>query len=245
MPIVSILIPAYNREEYIETAIRSALDQTFTDIEVLVINDASTDSTGDIAERIAKEDNRLRVIHHPENKYRSGALNTGIANATGTFISILDSDDIYLPTKLEQQVPFLIEHSDIHGVYGDFEILHIGKIETKPTNAVLSVDTVRDNMLAIKNGEDIQPIPQGYIPSCSSLIRKDVFTTVSFDPTLRNMEDYDMWLQILGAGFILKRLPGSTYIYRRHGSQKSSSSERMLLARDTIQGKLKNGTYLK
>jgi len=245
MPLVSIIIPAHNREKYLEVAVRSVLEQTMPDSEILIVNDASTDSTGHIAERLAEKNSRIRVIHHGQNKNRSGALNTGIEHATGNYISILDSDDYYLPDKLERQISFLESHPQSDGVYGDYEILWENTVDTKPANAIASTEHVQERLVAKARGEDINVMPEGYIPSCSVLIRISVFNTIRFDPILRNMEDFDMWLQILGKGFVLTRLPGSTYVYRRHDGQKSSDPERVKIARAAIEEKLRTGAYLK
>jgi len=244
MPLVSIIIPAHNRELYLEKAVRSVLEQTLADLEVIIVNDASTDNTGPIAEQLAQEDTRVRVIHHQENKLRSGAINTGLDTAQGRYICFLDSDDYYLNNKLERQVSFLESHPENDGIYGDYEILLENATETKPANALPSTEGVLTRLIAKAQGEEIEVMPGGYIPSCSILIRSSVFNTIRFDTTLRNMEDLDMWLQILGKGFILTRLPGSTYVYRRHGEQKSGNPEKMKLARALIEEKLLNGSYL-
>ena len=246
MSLVSVIIPAYNCEKYLETAVRSVLEQTVSNSEVLIINDASTDTTGSIADRLAQEDNRIRVIHHEKNKFRSGALNTGLNNANGTYISILDADDYYLADKLERQITFLESHPESDGVYGDLEMLFENVTTTRPAQALSSTENVQEQLIAKANGETLEVMPgtKGYIPSCSVLIRASVFTTIRFDENLRNIEDLDMWLQILGKGFVLTRLPGSTYVYRRHGEQKSNDPERMKRAYAVIDEKMRNGTYL-
>lgn len=249
MPTISVIIPAYNRERYLEESVRSVLTQTFKDIEVLIINDTSTDTTSAIAERLALEDARVKVFHHKENSYRSSALNTGLTHATGIYISFLDSDDYYLTDKLERQSIFLQSHPLIDGVYGDFEILNEPTEPTIFTLGMTSTEKVRERLLEKSGGvisgavEDI--LEREFIPSCSPLIKSSVFNTIRFDTTLRNMEDFDMWLQILGAGFTLTKLAGSTYVYRRHGEQKSSNIQRMNIARTIIENKMQNGTYVK
>ena len=104
-PILSIVIPAYNVAPYIEAAVNSALDQTLRDIEVIVVDDGSTDATPKILDKIqrARGDARLRIIRQP-NGGLSAARNTGIRNARGAFIGFLDSDDIWAPQKAELQV---------------------------------------------------------------------------------------------------------------------------------------------
>lgn len=245
MVTVSVIIPAHNTELYLEAAVHSALDQSVSDLEVLIVNDASTDLTDKVADDLAQRDNRVKVFHHAQNKLRSGALNTGIEHANGQYISILDSDDYYLQDKLERQIAFLTEHPEVDGVYGDFEILFEGADTTTPRTAIASTDQIHKRLVARANGETVDVMPEGYIPSCSALIRKNVFETIRFDESLRNMEDLDMWLQILGSGHTLVRLPGSTYVYRRHGEQKSRNAERMKIAREIIETKMQNGTYLK
>lgn len=245
MPKISILIPAYNREKYLEECVHSALNQTYKDIEIIIINDASTDTTADIAERLAKEDTRIRVLHHKKNKLRSGSLNTGITNATGEYICFLDSDDLYLPNKLQSQVDFLEKNKDTDGVYGDYLYFKEGQEGEKVYTAILEVESVKDRLIRIHNGEDIDPMIKGWIPSCSVLIKSYVFGDIRFDENLTNMEDFDMWLQILGAGFTLVRRPEITYKYRGHDNQKSGNPEKMLAARAIINEKMKNGVYLK
>lgn len=245
MKSVSVLIPAFNRELYLEEAVRSVMNQTYRAVEILIINDASTDSTGAIADRLAQEDSRIRVIHHTENKLRSGALNTGLDEATGDFVSFLDSDDYYLADKLERQVVFLESHPDIDGVYGDYEATPERKNFPNPIKAIASTDAVLEKIKLRANGSAAQPFGDGYIPSCSPLIRTSVFKTIRFDTNLRNAEDLDMWLQILGAGFTLARLPGSTYVYRYHDAQKSRVPGRVSAAVSVIEQKLNTGAYIK
>ncbi|MES2225114.1 MAG: glycosyltransferase family 2 protein [Patescibacteria group bacterium] len=244
MPLVSVIIPAFNREKYLEAAVRSVLAQTLADIEVLIVDDASTDATPAIVDRLAQEDSRVRVIHHAENKYRSGALNTGLDHASGSYISFLDSDDYYLPDKLARQVAFLEAHPESDGVYGDYEVLAEDMADTIPVRAVFSTETIREKLIANAHGEAIEVMPGRFIPSCSVLITSSVFNTIRFDPTLRNKEDFDMWMQILGKGFVFTRLPGSTYVYRRHEDQKSFVSDRITISSEIIEEKIRNGTYL-
>lgn len=101
MPKVSVVVPVYNVEDYVEKCLRSILGQTFTDIEVLAVDDGTKDSSGEICERIAAEDSRLRVIHQ-ENQGLGGARNTGIEAAAGEWLLLVDSDDWLEPGILER-----------------------------------------------------------------------------------------------------------------------------------------------
>lgn len=102
-PLVSVIIPAYNAAAHVETAVRSALDQSYEHVEVIVVDDGSRDRTTDIVGSIAKEDDRVRLITQP-NQGVAAARNAGIRIARGTFIAPLDADDVWFPTKLELQV---------------------------------------------------------------------------------------------------------------------------------------------
>ncbi len=104
-PLISIIIPVYNGESTIERAINSALNQTYRNIEVLVIDDKSTDNTLEVISKI--RDKRLRILKHSENKSGSAARNTGIRNAKGEYIAFLDDDDEALPNRIELQFNML------------------------------------------------------------------------------------------------------------------------------------------
>lgn len=115
MPIVSVIIPAYNQAAFLDQAIQSVLDQTFTDFELIVVNDGSTDNTADVIKRFA--DDRLRYIYQG-NRGLPSARNTGLTSANGKYICFLDSDDAYLPRKLEAQVAHLERNADLDVSYG-------------------------------------------------------------------------------------------------------------------------------
>ena len=119
MPIVSIIMPAFNAEESIAESINSAINQTFPDFELIIIDDGSTDKTYDIAKGFAQTDNRIKVISQI-NSGVSIARNTGINNAIGKYIAFLDSDDLYLDSFLEKMVN-TIESEMYDAVYCGFK----------------------------------------------------------------------------------------------------------------------------
>jgi glycosyltransferase involved in cell wall biosynthesis len=99
-PLVSVIIPAYNRERTIAKAVKSVQLQTYTEWEAIIVDDCSTDGTVQIVKRMAKDDHRIRVIVHSSNRGAQAARNTGIKSAKGTWLSFLDSDDEWLPDSL-------------------------------------------------------------------------------------------------------------------------------------------------
>ena len=113
-PLVSIIIPVYNSAKYISRAIRSAISQTHENIEILVVDDGSTDKTPEIV--TVFEDNRIRLVCQ-EHKGQGAARNNGIRISQGQYLTFLDSDDLYMPDKIEKEVDFLEQNRDYHAVY--------------------------------------------------------------------------------------------------------------------------------
>jgi len=105
MPLVSIIIPTFNRAHTIERALRSVMAQSLQDFEILIVDDASTDSTAAVLAQF--DDARIQYFHHNKNRFAGAARNTGMEAATGKYIAFLDSDDAWLPEKLERQVGLL------------------------------------------------------------------------------------------------------------------------------------------
>jgi len=104
MPAVSVVLPTYNRSQTLERAVRSVLAQSFSDLELIVVDDGSTDDTGKLARDLAGGDKRIRYIRHDTNYGQSRARNTGIEASGGSYIAFQDSDDEWLPDKLKRQV---------------------------------------------------------------------------------------------------------------------------------------------
>lgn len=123
---ISVLMPAYNAERHVLQSVQSVLGQTAGDFELIVVNDASTDRTGEILAGIA--DRRLRIIENPVNLGVVGALNRGMAAATGRYIARLDADDYALPTRFARQRGFLDAHPQTQIVGSDMSVLHRGRI---------------------------------------------------------------------------------------------------------------------
>ena len=116
MPLVSVIMPVYNGEKYLAEAIESILTQTFTDFELIIVDDGSRDNSVQIICSYAEADNRIHFLQHEKNLGQARAQNTGIAAAAGELIAMMDCDDVSLPERLEKQVAFLGTHPNIGGV---------------------------------------------------------------------------------------------------------------------------------
>ena len=116
MPTVSVIIPTYNRALMVKDAIQSVLDQTYSDYEIIVVDDGSTDNTSKVINDLRSHSGKVHYIHQ-ENKGRSAARNIGVHAARGDYIAFLDSDDMFLPEKLRVQVMTLENNLDFGMAY--------------------------------------------------------------------------------------------------------------------------------
>jgi len=186
--IVSVIIPTYNRKLIVESAIRSALDQTLKDFEIIVVDDGSTDGTKEYLESLSLP---IKLISK-ENGGVASARNAGIKEAIGTYIAFLDSDDSWLPTKLEMQVQYLESHPDIPLVYTDEYIEVNGEVLPKTRfERADAGDDIKNNFLL---PGFVQRTP---IHTSAMMIRKSVFEEVGyFNETLKIHEDSELWNRI-------------------------------------------------
>jgi glycosyltransferase involved in cell wall biosynthesis len=218
MPAVSVIMPAYNVARYITTAIESVLTQTFSDWELLIVDDGSTDNTLEIATAYAHRDSRLVVIQQA-NSGISAARNRALANASGSLIAVLDSDDVWLPEFLEKQVRILEDHPDVDIVTGNAWFLgsaRDGQLARPYPDRRPHPDLV--NLLADEESVFIMAV-----------FRRRVYETIGgFDEALRTNEDYDYWLRAAGAGFRFRRNDEPLGRYRRRDDSLSASELRML-----------------
>ena len=112
MAFFSIIIPLYNKERYVENAIKSILKQTITDYEIIIVNDGSTDSSKEIISKYVSD--KIRIIDHQKNKGLSAARNTGIKNATSDYVTFLDADDLWKPNFLQTIKNLISSYPEAH-----------------------------------------------------------------------------------------------------------------------------------
>ncbi len=202
---VSVIIPAYNSGKYIDQAVSSVIEQTFTDWECVIIDDGSKE---DFA-RLTQLDKRVRVIRQT-NAGVAVARNRGIAQSKGEFIAFLDHDDLFLPTKLERQV-HMMEHDPKLGlIHSHFTIID----ENGRQIGTQSPNTSVDFLTMLEYGA---PYPT------NTMLRRSVIDTVGvFDPFFTPSEDQEFFIKVakyFGVGFI----PSVEAAYRVHGSNTSKN----------------------
>jgi glycosyltransferase involved in cell wall biosynthesis len=181
---VSIVIPVYNGANFLRDAIDSALAQTYDDVEVIVVNDGSTD--GGATEGIARSyGNRIRYVDKP-NGGVSSALNAGIRSMTGEWFSWLSHDDRYLPEKVAKQIEFAKAHPEAKIVCCNFEqIDDAGRV----------FDVVREPEAVLRNGREVLDT---WIFGCALLIHRSCFDAAGlFNETNRTTQDLEMWLTLV------------------------------------------------
>lgn len=211
---VSVLIPLFNRASYIEETIKSVLDQDYPDIELIVIDDGSTDGGDQIVEQFAAQ-GLLTLLRHPGrvNKGQAAALNLGLSAVTGEFIAVLDSDDLYVPGKISKQVAFFKQHPEIGLVYGN------GKGIDAAGNVIYDINY--DNRIERSDPNDILLDCYFLLPQ-NSLVRASVYRQVGgFDETLRSGQDHDMLIRLSEKTKIAHQ-PIDSFRYRRHGDSISA-----------------------
>lgn len=229
MPKVSVIMPAYNVARFIEGAIDSVLAQSFTDFELLIVNDGSTDDTLARCQRYA--DARIRIVNQ-ENRGLAGARNSGIREARGAFLAFLDADDLWRPDKLERHVRHLERHTGIGVSYSVSQFMAEDGTPLSMYQAPKLDDVTVEDVLC-RN-----PVGNGSAP----LIRREVFEAIEswddrygstepvfFDPDFRQSEDIECWVRIAATtpwGFA--GLPEPLTLYRLNGGGLSASVDRQL-----------------
>ena len=121
-PVVSVVMPAYNAATYLPNTVQSVLEQSFKDLELLIVDDASSDHTFEVVEKLSATDSRITYIKLDENQGVANARNVGVQHSRGEYVAFLDSDDIWLPDKLKIQLTFMQQHQ-VDFSYCSYEVV--------------------------------------------------------------------------------------------------------------------------
>lgn len=189
-PLVSIIIPVFNGANYLEGTIKSALGQTYQNIEVIVINDGSSDNGA--TEKIAKQFGDQIRYFHQANGGCAAALNCGIAHMKGEYFSWLSHDDLYVPEKISEQIELLKELVNKNSIiYSAYEYIDE---KSNHIDFVFPHETLSSKDLT----NPLMPLLRGLINGCALLIPKKLFVEIgTFDITKRTTQDYALWFDCL------------------------------------------------
>lgn len=192
-PTVSVVMPVYNREKIVGESIESILKQTFQDFEFIIVDDGSTDNTLAVVKKYAEQDSRIKIIVHEKNCGVGCARNTAQRAARGQYLSIMDSDDIAVPTKLETQVQIMTDYPTIVATNGK---------EASFSTEIPMKQNVREYHFSELEKFSVELFFYNWFGNSGAMIRRSfvVKNNIWYDETLAVGEDYDYWLQIVFAG---------------------------------------------
>lgn len=189
MPVISVIIPAYNAERYLEKSLESVLNQTYKDFEIIIVNDGSTDATDRIARNFVAEYPDVIQYFQQSNRGVGAARNTGIAHAKGQYLAFLDADDRWLPQKLQVQIDFMKRNPEYGFSYSDVFAMdddnHCGKrmmMLKHPRSGYIFYDLLKENFVSLP----------------TSLIKKECLqVTGAFceEREIMSAEDHHFWLK--------------------------------------------------
>jgi len=207
MPLISIITPSWNVEGLIGETIASVQAQTFSDWELLIADDCSTDNTAAVIESFAAKDPRVKLIRQPRNGGPALARQAAIEQATGRFIAFLDSDDLWLPTKLERQIAFAREHRAALSYTGFRRINEDGSV----TGRLISVPASLTYDQLLRNTA---------IATLTAMIDRDISGPIAMKN--EGYDDFCLWLDVLRPGHVAYGLNEDLARYRVRGVSVSS-----------------------
>lgn len=198
-PLVSIVIPTYNRANLVRRAIESAINQSYSNLEIIVVDDASADNTEEVINGMG--DSRIRYIRHKTNQ-GAATRNTGILAATGEYVAFLDSDDVWLQDKIEAQLAAIQNQGETDNVvsYTQFEIKKDERVYIEPSRGKDEQEAVAEYLFIYK----------GEIQTSTMMLPRTLILETGFRPELKKHQDLDLSLRLEEKGaqflFVEKKL---------------------------------------
>ena len=233
---VTVVIPAYNAEEFIEDAVKSCFNQTYRPMETIVVNDGSTDATANevriLADALYSSDFELRLIDIGKNMGAANALNVGFSNAKGAYVCWLSADDIFIDReKIKKQIRCMKRTEADWGYFRDFysgantSTARLVKSSYLPRLRILDPLFIRDADLRLA-----MLLFRNPVNGSSVMIKKDCVESYGqFDPSMRNIDaDGDLWMRYSALKLELCALKGASVFLREHEKQTSKRKEHMM-----------------
>ena len=219
-PVLSVLMPVYNAALYLEEAIKSVLNQSFSDFELIVLNDGSTDDSLTITQQFANNDARIVVYDGKQNMGIANVLNTGLGIARGQLIARMDSDDISLPNRYSVQVRYMLEHPDV-------DLCSCGMKQFGESDKLMFYDNSNEEIKF--NAMFFSPILHPTV-----LWRRDKMKSFSYEQEYVPAEDYRLWTKALVNNVSMVNIPDILYLYRVHVAQATQQTERVNIAVEKV-----------
>lgn len=227
-PLVSVIFPVYNSEKFLTEALSSIIEQLYTNIEIIIINDGSTDNSLEIIKSFQKRDHRIKIISR-ENKGLVSSLNEGISNAEGDYIARMDADDISTPDRIYKQLNYILANPSIDILGSNIEYI---------------------NDLSEKIGKSKYPLSNSQIRKAlpfwcclahpTILAKKSVFVAHAQYESKYRSEDYELWLRLRrNKKFQFGNMRESLLKYRLHDSQMTDVKNLKLIVKSNISLKIR------
>ena len=212
--LVSVIMPAYNSEAFIAESIRSVIQQTYQDWELLIIDDASTDDTRKIIGKLYQEDNRIRLLENSANRGTHHTRNKGIKAAQGDFIAFLDADDLWKPEKLQKQLEVLSQEN-YSACFSSYELISEdgAKLQKK--------------IEALPELEYQKLLKANYVGNLTGIYNARVLGKI-YCPEISKRQDWALWLKVIEKGGPMKGIQESLAIYRIRKNSISTNKLEML-----------------
>ena len=211
-PLISVIIPTYNRADTLLDAIRSVLSQTYNNIELIVVDDGSTDGTAEIIEVFSDQVISLKTL---KNSGACAARNLGLEVSSAEYVAFLDSDDLWLPNKLEEQLAVLLSlPPEYCGVYSGYTRSRMNDHQCRGLDVVPRSEVTPSQILGRNTIGGM---------SCALLRKSAVMQVGAFDESLPASQDWDLWIRLLDQ-FRMMPISMVHLIYREHSSQISSNN---------------------
>ncbi|MDX6585740.1 MAG: hypothetical protein QOI31_213 [Solirubrobacterales bacterium] len=225
-PAFSVVVPAYNATRTISATIGSILRQSRSDLELIVVDDGSSDGTSDLVRELGLGDDRLRLVEQP-NKGTAGARNTGIAEARADLIAFLDNDDMWMPQYLERMEAALAKAPEAGFGYTDAWVLNdaTGRIRKKPSlehhPPIPDPASPGDLLARFLTGLN-------FVMSSTTVRREVLEATNGFDERIRGADDFDLWIRIAAKGYDAVRADGINLVQRDRSDSQSKDLPMMI-----------------
>ena len=216
-PLVSVIVPCYNHEKFVEQAINSVLNQTYENIELIVIDDGSKDNSPLLLQQLSEKHHFYFV--QQENKGTAITLNKYIEKSKGKYISILASDDVWLLDKIEKQVKHLEQNPKVGANFGNV-------LSITAKNEILPFYLQRFSNYGEYNFKDLLSL-SAPLSALTNMLRKDALDKVGLFDKEFLLEDLYMWLKLAHADYTITVLPDLLGFYRVHGNNTSKQNKLM------------------
>jgi GT2 family glycosyltransferase len=215
IPTVSILMSVHNGEKYLEQTLQSITSQTYTDFEVIIINDCSTDQTSNILGKY-KDNEKFKIINNESCLGLTKSLNIGISKARGKYIARLDADDIALPERLSIQKQFLDDNKDIVCIGSASIIIDENGNKTGFKKVVSNIDTLKFRMILANQ-----------ISHPSAFFRTEIIKKIGgYNENYKYAQDFNLWSRLLKAGYKISNIEKPLILYRVHNKSISAEMRR-------------------